>query len=176
MDGTGGKIRQNNVKYQMPIEYEKEPALFSIKLHYATMLGKSSKKLEKSKHLYTKLNTYASPTPRSSVFIEELPSSSIIPKIELRNTNVNDIELVPFPANVNVQDPRPLPVNANTNENETVESIVQELMSINYEFDPFEDNMTASLIDQPCVNEQERAMDDNNEPEETLVEGETIAE
>nr|GFC32691.1 hypothetical protein [Tanacetum cinerariifolium] len=57
-----------------------------------------------------------------------------------------------------------------------MESIDQELMSINYEFDPFEDNMTASLNDQPCVNEHERARDDNNEPEETLVKGETVAE
>ncbi|GJV81851.1 zinc finger, SWIM-type containing protein, partial [Tanacetum coccineum] len=49
-------------------------------------------------------------------------------------------------------------------------------MSMNYEFDLFEDNMTASLNDQPSVNEHERARDDNNEPEETLVEGETIVE
>nr|GEY01434.1 hypothetical protein [Tanacetum cinerariifolium] len=87
-------------------------------------------------------------------------------------TNVNDIEPMPLPANVNVQDPEPLPANANTNANETVESIVQELMSMNYEFDPFKDNMNA----QPSVNEQERARDDINEPEETLVEGETLAE
>nr|GEV48371.1 hypothetical protein [Tanacetum cinerariifolium] len=87
-------------------------------------------------------------------------------------TNVNDIILVPFPANVNVQDPEPLPANANTIANETVESIVQELMCMNYEFDPFEDNINA----QPSVNEQERARDDINEPEETLVEGERVAE
>nr|GEW38067.1 zinc finger, SWIM-type [Tanacetum cinerariifolium] len=47
---------------------------------------------------------------------------------------------------------------------------------MNYEFDPFEDNITASLNDQPSVNEQERAMDNNNKPEETLVEGETVDE
>nr|GFB61282.1 hypothetical protein [Tanacetum cinerariifolium] len=52
-----------------------------------------------------------------------------------RNTNVNDIEHVPFPANVNVQDLKPLPANANTNENKIVESIFQELMSMKYEFD-----------------------------------------
>ncbi|GJS78721.1 protein asterix [Tanacetum coccineum] len=44
---AGWKIRQNNVKYQMPIEYEKEPALFSIKLHHA---GKF-KELEKRKYV-----------------------------------------------------------------------------------------------------------------------------
>ncbi|GJS59843.1 RNA-directed DNA polymerase, eukaryota [Tanacetum coccineum] len=44
---SGWKIRQNNVKYQMPIEYEKEPALFSIKLHHA---GKF-KELEKRKYV-----------------------------------------------------------------------------------------------------------------------------
>ncbi|GKE35935.1 zinc finger, SWIM-type containing protein, partial [Tanacetum coccineum] len=87
-------------------------------------------------------------------------------------TNVNDIEPVPLHANVNVQDPEPLPANANTNANETVEYIVQELMSMNYEFDQFENNINA----QPSVNEQERARDDINEPEETLVEGETVAE
>ncbi|GKF04558.1 hypothetical protein Tco_0035226 [Tanacetum coccineum] len=43
---------------------------------------------------------------------------------------------------------------------------------MNYEFDPFEDNMTASLNAQPSVNEQERTRVVNNEPEETLVEDE----
>ncbi|GKE33689.1 hypothetical protein Tco_1453011, partial [Tanacetum coccineum] len=69
-----------------------------------------------------------------------------------RKTNVNYIEPVPLLANVNVQDPEPLLAKANTNENKTMESIVQ-----------------------PSVNEHERAKDDNNEPEETLVEGEIVA-
>ncbi|GKE35936.1 hypothetical protein Tco_1455258 [Tanacetum coccineum] len=47
MDGNGWKIRQINVKYQMPIKYEKELALFSIKLHHA---GKF-KELEKRKYV-----------------------------------------------------------------------------------------------------------------------------
>ncbi|GJV95689.1 hypothetical protein Tco_1547266 [Tanacetum coccineum] len=73
-------------------------------------------------------------------------------------------------------DPEPLPANANTTQNETVESIVQELLSMDYEFDPFEDNMTAGMNDQPSVNEQEKYRDDNYEPVETLVERETLAE
>ncbi|GKF59822.1 hypothetical protein Tco_0176608, partial [Tanacetum coccineum] len=64
-----------------------------------------------------------------------------------RKTNVNDIEPVPLHANVNIQDLEPLPAKANNIENKTMESIVQELMFMNYEFDPFEDNMTASLND-----------------------------
>nr|GEW40924.1 hypothetical protein [Tanacetum cinerariifolium] len=229
MDGTGRKIRKNNEKYQMPIEYEKDPTLFSIKLHHA----RKFKELDKMKYV-------------KGVVIEELPSSSMIPKIGLllkyhkpsstphvtpsptttvnptptsnttaivtpsptptcnpspivtpshasnatpspskrkftknnanRKTNVNDIEPVPFLANVNVQDPEPLAGKANTNENETVESIIQELMPMNYEIVPFEDIMTASLNDQPSVNEHKKARDDNNEPEETLVEGETVVE
>ncbi|GJV60433.1 mutator type transposase [Tanacetum coccineum] len=121
--------------------------------------------------------------PRSSVVIEELPSSSMIPtkglkftKTSANNVNVNDMEHVPFLANVNVQDPEPLPANANTTQNETVESIVQELLSMDYEFNPFEDNMTAGMNDQQSVNEQEKYRDDNYEPVETLVEGETLAE
>ncbi|GKA23420.1 mutator type transposase [Tanacetum coccineum] len=47
MDGTGRKIRKNNVKYQMPIEYEKDHALFSIKLHH---VGKF-KELDKRKYV-----------------------------------------------------------------------------------------------------------------------------
>ncbi|GKD59175.1 hypothetical protein Tco_1296684 [Tanacetum coccineum] len=109
------------------------------------------------------------PPPRSGVVIEELPSSTIVtpsstpslspnatPSPSKRKftksssngikTNVNDIEPVPLPVNVNVQDPEPLPANANTNANETVESIVQELMCMNYEFDPFEDNINAQPI------------------------------
>ncbi|GJV38114.1 hypothetical protein Tco_1410591 [Tanacetum coccineum] len=73
-------------------------------------------------------------------------------------------------------DTKPLLANANTTQNETMKSIVQELLSMDYEFDPFEDNMTASMNDQPSVNEQEKYRDDNYEPVETLVEGETLAE
>nr|GEY43880.1 hypothetical protein [Tanacetum cinerariifolium] len=47
MDVTGWKITQNNVKYQMPIEYEKEPPFFSIKLHH---VGKF-KELQKRKYV-----------------------------------------------------------------------------------------------------------------------------
>nr|GEZ72871.1 hypothetical protein [Tanacetum cinerariifolium] len=108
----------------------------------------------------------ATPSPSKSKFTNNSANR--------RKKNVNDIKPVPLPENVNVQDLEPLP--ANTDKNETVESIVQELMSMNYEFDPFEDNITASLNDQPTVNEQERARDDNNEPKETLVEGKTVAE
>ncbi|GJZ46103.1 DNA helicase [Tanacetum coccineum] len=73
-------------------------------------------------------------------------------------------------------DTKPLPANANTTQNETVESIVQELLFMDYEFNPFEDNMTASMNDQPSMNEQEKYRDDNYEPVETLVEGETLTE
>ncbi|GKB52864.1 reverse transcriptase domain-containing protein, partial [Tanacetum coccineum] len=97
-------------------------------------------------------------------------------KTSENNVNVNDMEHVPFPANVNVQDLEPLPANTNTTQNETVESIVQELLFMDYEFDPFEDNMTANMNDQPSMNEQEKYRDDNYEPVETLVEGETLAE
>ncbi|GJZ39986.1 hypothetical protein Tco_0586549 [Tanacetum coccineum] len=47
MDGTGWKIRKDNEKYQMPIEYEKDHAMFSIKLHHA---GKF-KELDKRKYV-----------------------------------------------------------------------------------------------------------------------------
>ncbi|GKD61094.1 hypothetical protein Tco_1298603 [Tanacetum coccineum] len=83
-----------------------------------------------------------------------------------RNKNVIDMEPVHLLANVNVQESEPLPANANTTQNETVESIIQELLSMNYEFDPFEDNMTTSINDQPSVNEQERDRGDNYEPVE----------
>ncbi|GJX57073.1 hypothetical protein Tco_0286970 [Tanacetum coccineum] len=91
-------------------------------------------------------------------------------KTSANNVNVNDMEHVPFHVNVNVQDPEPLPANANTTQNETVESIVQKLLSMDYEFNQFEDNMTAGMNDQQSVNEQEKYMDDIYEPVETLVE------
>ncbi|GKB58759.1 zinc finger, SWIM-type containing protein [Tanacetum coccineum] len=93
-------------------------------------------------------------TPSHSPNATPSPSKSKFTKSSAnrRKTNVNDIEHVPLLANVNVQDHEPLPANANTNENETI------------------------LNDQPSVNEQERARDDNNEPEETLVEGEKVDE
>ncbi|GKF38520.1 hypothetical protein Tco_0118581, partial [Tanacetum coccineum] len=83
-----------------------------------------------------------------------------------RNKNVIDMEPVHLLANVNVQESKPLPANANTTQNETVESIVQELLSMNYEFDPFEDNMTASINDQPSVNEQERDREEGDSDSE----------
>ncbi|GKA41436.1 reverse transcriptase domain-containing protein [Tanacetum coccineum] len=75
-----------------------------------------------------------------------------------------------------VNDIEPMPLHTNVDTNETVDCIMQELMSMNYDFDPFEDNMTASLNAQPSVNEQERTRVVNNEPEETLVEGEIVVE
>ncbi|GKF76564.1 hypothetical protein Tco_0229034, partial [Tanacetum coccineum] len=62
-----------------------------------------------------------------------------------------------------VNDIEPMPLDTNVDTNETVDCIMQELMSMNYDFDPF-------------VNEQERTRVVNNEPEETLVEGEIVVE
>ncbi|GJZ51393.1 ribonuclease H-like domain-containing protein [Tanacetum coccineum] len=139
-------------------------------------------------HVTPSPTTHVNPTPTSinTTFVTPSSTSSHSPNanpflskrkftkssVNRIKTNVNDIEPVPLHANVNVQDPEPLPANANTNVNKTIEYIVQELMSMNYEFDQFENNINA----QPSVNEQERARDDINEPEETLVEGETVAE
>ncbi|GKD47612.1 zinc finger, SWIM-type containing protein [Tanacetum coccineum] len=243
MDGTGWKIRKDNEKYQMPIEYEKDPGLFSLKIYHAGKfkyvddkrkyvnglvayvdwcdidkfsvheihgvmeklgyvnddpiyyhylipgtnldmglralgndldvrgLGRYIKNnkliMVYCEHFETKLDTYASPPPTSTVVIEEMPSSTPVAK----PTKTKRL-LLEYTPTVNVEDQ----VVANENANETVDGIMQELMSMNYEFDPFEDNMTASLNDQPSVNEHERARDNNNEPEETLVEGETVAE
>ncbi|GJR93508.1 hypothetical protein Tco_0265682 [Tanacetum coccineum] len=65
--------------------------------------------------------------------------------------------LLEYTPTVNVEDQ----VVANENANETVDGIMQELLSMNYEFDPFR-----------CEQEETRVV--TNEPEETLVEGETV--
>ncbi|GJZ74564.1 hypothetical protein Tco_0639029 [Tanacetum coccineum] len=98
--------------------------------------------------------------------------------------NVNDSEHETVVANVNTSKPETLPANVNASEPKTVASIVQELLSMNYDFDAFEDNVTVSMNEQPIFNEQlrdamnkqasfngsERDKDENYEPVETLVE------
>ncbi|GJY64699.1 hypothetical protein Tco_0466159 [Tanacetum coccineum] len=103
-------------------------------------------------HFETKLDTYASPPPTSTVVIEEMPSSTPVAK----PTKTKRL-LLEYTPTVNVEDQ----VVANENANETVDGIMQELLSMNYEFDPF-----------GCEQEETRVV--TNEPEETLVEGETV--
>ncbi|GJX98969.1 mutator type transposase [Tanacetum coccineum] len=126
----------------------------------------------------------------STVVIEELPSSTphVTPPPTTTVTQSQSPNATPSPSKRKftknsanrlksaVNDIEPMPLHTNVDTNEIVDCIMQELMSINYEFDPFEDNMTASLNAQPSVNEQERSRVVNNEPEETLVEGETVVE
>nr|GEY59443.1 cytochrome P450 CYP82D47-like [Tanacetum cinerariifolium] len=153
---------------------QKDPALFFIKLHHAGKL----KELDKKKYV-NDLVAYVDGLDIDKFFVHELNEVMM----ELGYVNNDDpiyyhymIPGTDLEICLRALDPEPLPAKANANENEIVESIVQELMSMNYEFDPFVDNMTASLNDQPSVNEHERARDDNNEPEETLVKGETLVE
>ncbi|GJQ98807.1 hypothetical protein Tco_0521792 [Tanacetum coccineum] len=236
-DGTDWKIKKDNGNYKMPIEYEKEPALFSLKIHHA---GKFKYVEDKRKYVnglvayvdwcdidkfsVHELNGvmeklgYVNDDPiyyhymipgtdlqmglralgndldvlrlGSTVVIEELPSSTphVTPPPTTSVTQSQSPNATPslskrkFTKNSanrlksDVNDIEPMPLHTNVDTNETVDCIMQELMSMNYDFDPFEDNMTASLNAQPSVNEQERTRVVNNEPEETLVEGETVVE
>ncbi|GJT19244.1 hypothetical protein Tco_0877950 [Tanacetum coccineum] len=258
MDGTDWKIKQDNGNYKMPIEYEKEPALFSLKIHHA---GKFKYVEDKRKYVnglvayvdwcdidkfsVHELNGvmeklgYVNDDPiyyhymipgtdlqmglralgndldvlglGSTVVIEELPSSTphvtppptkrllleyhkpsstphVTPPPTTTVTQSQSPNATPSPSKRKftknsanrlksvVNDIEPMPLHTNVDTNETVDCIMQELMSMNYDFDPFEDNMTASLNAQPSVNEQERTRVVNNEPEETLVEGEIVVE
>ncbi|GKB07553.1 hypothetical protein Tco_0835837 [Tanacetum coccineum] len=189
------KIRHDNANYKMPIEYEKDPGLFSLKIYHAGKfkyvddkrkyvnglvayvdwcdidkhgiralgndldvrgLGRYIKNnkliMVYCEHFETKLDTYASPPPTSTVVIEEMPSSTPVAK----PTKTKRL-LLEYTPTVNVEDQ----VVANENANETVDGIMQELLSMNYEFDPFR-----------CEQEETRVV--TNEPEETLVEGETV--
>ncbi|GKD34766.1 hypothetical protein Tco_1250275 [Tanacetum coccineum] len=67
--------------------------------------------------------------------------------------NVNDGEPHTLPANFNDSEHDTLPASVNASEHEIVASIVQELLSMNYDFDPFEDNVTASVNEQTSFNE-----------------------
>nr|GEW71591.1 hypothetical protein [Tanacetum cinerariifolium] len=82
-------------------------------------------------------------------------------------------------------EPETLPANVNASEPENVAAFVNtKLFSMNYEFDPFEDNMTASMNEQPSFSEQpifkekptfigsERDREENLKPIETLVKDE----
>ncbi|GJW47336.1 hypothetical protein Tco_0078982 [Tanacetum coccineum] len=96
--------------------------------------------------------------------------------------NVNDIEHEIVVANVSTSEPKIMPANVNGSEPEIVASIAQEWLSMNYYFDPFKYNMTASLNEhpkdivneQPSFNSSERDRDENYEPVETLVEDEFL--
>ncbi|GJY43027.1 mutator type transposase [Tanacetum coccineum] len=109
---------------------------------------------------------HVTPPPTTTVTQNATPSLS---KRKFTKNSANRLKSA-------VNDIEPMPLHTNVDTNETVDCIMQELMSMNYEFDPFVDNMTASLNAQPSVNEQERTRVVNNEPEETLVGGETIFE
>ncbi|GKD18287.1 hypothetical protein Tco_1207445, partial [Tanacetum coccineum] len=193
------KIRHDNANYKMPIEYEKDPGLFSLKIYHA---GKFKYVDDKRKYVnglvayvdwcdidkfsvheihgvMEKLG-YVNGDPiyyhylipgtnldmglralgndldvrglGSTVVIEEMPSSTPVAK----PTKTKRL-LLEYTPTVNVEDQ----VVANENANETVDGIMQELLSMNYEFDPF-----------GCEQEETRVV--TNEPEETLVEGETV--
>ncbi|GKA67488.1 hypothetical protein Tco_0767405 [Tanacetum coccineum] len=193
------KIRHDNANYKMPIEYEKDPGLFSLKIYHA---GKFKYVDDKRKYVnglvayvdwcdidkfsvheihgvMEKLG-YVNDDPiyyhylipgtnldmglralgndldvrglGSTVVIEEMPSSTPVAK----PTKTKRL-LLEYTPTVNVEDQ----VVANENANETVDGIMQELLSMNYEFDPF-----------GCEQEETRVV--TNEPEETLVEGETV--
>ncbi|GKF78561.1 hypothetical protein Tco_0234129, partial [Tanacetum coccineum] len=98
--------------------------------------------------------------------------------------SMNATEPETMPAFFNTSEPETLSANVNASEPKTVAFIVVELFSMNYEFDPLEDNVTVSMNEQPSVNEQpsfneqptfncsEMDMDENLEPIETLVEDE----
>ncbi|GJX45697.1 hypothetical protein Tco_0262373 [Tanacetum coccineum] len=86
-------------------------------------------------------------------------------KLENLAANLNASEPHTLPANVNASEPETVATNVNTSEHETllvnvnaseletVASILQELLSMNYDFDLFKDNMTTSLNEQLSNNE-----------------------
>ncbi|GJS21004.1 mutator type transposase [Tanacetum coccineum] len=112
---------------------------------------KNSETWENAFRAKAALNNQGFP-PTSTVVIEEMPSSTPVAK----PTKTKRL-LLEYTPTVNVEDQ----VVANENANETVDGIMQELLSMNYEFDPF-----------GCEQEETRVV--TNEPEETLVEGETV--
>ncbi|GJV86322.1 zinc finger, SWIM-type containing protein [Tanacetum coccineum] len=113
---------------------------------------------------------HVTPLPTTTVTQSQSPNATPSPsRRKFSKNSANRLKSV-------VNDIEPMPLHINVDTNKTVDCIMQELMSMNYEFDLFEDNMTASLNAQPSVNEQERTKVVNNKPEETLVEGETVVE
>ncbi|GJR48537.1 hypothetical protein Tco_1316640 [Tanacetum coccineum] len=150
-----GGNRHDNANYKMPIEYDMGLRALGNDLDVRG-LGRYIKNnkliMVYCEHFETKLDTYASPPPTSTVVIEEMPSSTPVAK----PTKTKRL-LLEYTPTVNVEDQ----VVANENANETVDGIMQELLSMNYEFDPF-----------GCEQEETRVV--TNEPEETLVEGETV--
>nr|GFB42851.1 hypothetical protein [Tanacetum cinerariifolium] len=77
-------------------------------------------------------------------------NSSLVESLYVYSISKND--------NVNAREPYTLclPTNVNASEHKIVASVVQELLSINYDFDPYEDNVTASVNEQPSFNSSER--------------------
>ncbi|GKD80070.1 hypothetical protein Tco_1342691 [Tanacetum coccineum] len=72
---------------------------------------------------------------------------------ETLSANVNASEPENVVAFVNTSELETLPANVNASEPKTVAFIVVELFSMNYKFDPLEDNVTVSMNEQPSVNE-----------------------
>ncbi|GJZ34765.1 hypothetical protein Tco_0580582 [Tanacetum coccineum] len=115
---------------------------------------------------------------------ETMPAFFNTSEPETLSANVNASEPENVAAFVNTSELETLSANVNASEPKTVAFIVVELFSMNYEFDPLEDNVTVSMNEQPSVNEQlsfneqptfngsEIDTDENLEPIETLVEDE----
>ncbi|GJV89066.1 transposase, MuDR [Tanacetum coccineum] len=167
------KIRHDNANYKMLIGYEKDPGLFSLKIYHA---GKFKYVDDKRKYV-NGLVAYVDWCDIDKFSVHEI--HGVMEKLGYVNddpiyyhylipgTNLdmglralgNDLDVrgLEYTPTVNVEDQ----VVANENANETVDGIMQELLSMNYEFDPF-----------GCEQEETRVV--TNEPEETLVEGETV--
>ncbi|GJZ24379.1 hypothetical protein Tco_0561838 [Tanacetum coccineum] len=112
------KIRHDNANYKMPIEYEKDPGLFSLKIYHA---GKF--KYVDDMGLRALGNDLVVRRLGSTVVIEEMPSSTPVAK----PTKTKRL-LLEYTPTVNVEDQ----VVANENANETVDGIMQEFVTFPY--------------------------------------------
>ncbi|GKA78772.1 hypothetical protein Tco_0785309 [Tanacetum coccineum] len=133
-----------------------EPALFSIKLHHA----RKFKELEKSKYV-NGLVAYVDGFDIDKYSVHELNDVMV----ELGYVNNDDPIYYHY---MILGTDLEIGLRALGNDLDVLGLAKVDV----HEFDPFEDTINA----QPSVNEQERARDDINEPQETLVKGETIAE
>ncbi|GJW93859.1 uncharacterized protein Tco_0173531 [Tanacetum coccineum] len=149
------KIRHDNANYKMPIEYEKDPGLFSLKIYHA---GKFKYVDDKRKYV-NGLVAYVDWCDIDKFSVHEI--HGVMEKLGYVNDDPIYYHYLIPGTNLDMGLRALDQVVANENANETVDGIMQELLSMNYEFDPF-----------GCEQEETRVV--TNEPEETLVEGETV--